>query len=260
MLHNKKIAVVMPAYRAEKTLEECFGAIPHDVVDDIVLVDDASEDATLAVAERLGIRSYRHPRNRGYGANQKTCYTLALQTDAEIVVMLHPDYQYDPRLITAMAAMVASDVYDVVLGSRILGNTAIAGGMPRYKYFANRILTFVQNILIGAKLSEFHTGYRAFSRRVLATLPLAANSDDFVFDNQMLVQALAFGMRIGEVSCPTRYFPEASQITFARSVRYGLGVLGTSIAYRLWKWRLVRPQFLSTRADLRLVPAGEGGH
>ena len=259
MLHDKKIAVVMPAYRAEKTLEECFGAIPHDVVDDIVLVDDASDDATLAVAERLGIRSHRHPRNRGYGGNQKTCYALALQSDADIVVMLHPDYQYEPRLITAMAAMVASGVYDVVLGSRILGNTAIAGGMPRYKYFANRILTFVQNILIGAKLSEFHTGYRAFSRRVLETLPLAANSDDFVFDNQMLVQAHAFGMRIGEISCPTRYFDDASQISFARSVRYGFGVLRTSLAYRLWKWKLLRPDFLSARADLRLAPASGSG-
>ena len=259
MLHDKKIAVVMPAYRAEKTLEECFGAIPHDVVDDIVLVDDASDDTTLAVAERLGIRSHRHPRNRGYGGNQKTCYALALQSDADIVVMLHPDYQYEPRLITAMAAMVASGVYDVVLGSRILGNTAIAGGMPRYKYFANRILTFVQNILIGAKLSEFHTGYRAFSRRVLETLPLAANSDDFVFDNQMLVQAHAFGMRIGEISCPTRYFDDASQISFARSVRYGFGVLRTSLAYRLWKWKLLRPDFLSARADLRLAPASGSG-
>ena len=259
MLHDKKIAVVMPAYRAEKTLEECFGAIPHDVVDDIVLVDDASDDTTLAVAERLGIRSHRHPRNRGYGGNQKTCYALALQSDADIVVMLHPDYQYEPRLITAMAAMVASGVYDVVLGSRILGNTAIAGGMPRYKYVANRILTFVQNILIGAKLSEFHTGYRAFSRRVLETLPLAANSDDFVFDNQMLVQAHAFGMRIGEISCPTRYFDDASQISFARSVRYGFGVLRTSLAYRLWKWKLLRPDFLSARADLRLAPASGSG-
>jgi glycosyltransferase involved in cell wall biosynthesis len=257
MLHDKKIAVVMPAYRAEKTLEECFRAIPQDVVDDIVLVDDASDDATLAVAERLGIRSHRHPRNRGYGGNQKTCYTLALQTDADIVVMLHPDYQYDPRLITPMAAMIASGVYDVVLGSRILGNTALAGGMPLYKYVFNRALTFVQNLVVGAKLSEYHTGYRAFSRRVLETLPLAANSDDFVFDNQMLVQALAFDMHIGEVSCPTRYFPEASQISFARSLRYGLGVLKTSIVFRLWKWKLAKPRFLSAEAGLRLAAAVE---
>ena len=259
MLHDKKIAVVMPAYRAEKTLEECFRAIPHDVVDDVLLVDDASDDATLAVADRLGIRSHRHPRNRGYGGNQKTCYALALQSDADIVVMLHPDYQYDPRLITPMAGMIASGVYDVVLGSRILGNTALAGGMPLYKYVFNRVLTLVQNVLVGAKLSEYHTGYRAFSRRVLETLPLAANSNDFVFDNQMLVQALAFGMRIGEVSCPTKYFPEASQISFVRSLRYGFGVLRTSIVYRLWKWKLVHPDFLSARADLRLASASEGG-
>jgi glycosyltransferase involved in cell wall biosynthesis len=257
MLHQKKIAVVMPAYRAEKTLEECYRAIPHDVVDTVLLVDDASDDATLAVAERLGIRAHRHPRNRGYGGNQKTCYTLALEAGADIVVMLHPDYQYEPRLITAMAAMIASDVYDVVLGSRILGKTAISGGMPRYKYVANRLLTFVQNILVGAKLSEFHSGYRAFSRRVLETLPLAANSDDFVFDNQMLVQALAFGLRIGEISCPTKYFPEASEISFKRSIRYGLGVLRTSVVYRLWKWKLMRPRFLSTQAQLRLPAAAD---
>ncbi len=252
MLHGKKIVVVMPAYHAERTLEACYNAIPHDVVDSVLLVDDASDDATLAVARRLGIQSHRHPQNRGYGGNQKTCYTLALEAGADIVVMLHPDYQYEPRLITAMAAMIASDVYEVVLGSRILGKTAIAGGMPRYKYLFNRLLTFAQNVLVGAKLSEFHTGYRAFSRRVLETLPLAANSDDFVFDNQMLVQALAFGMRIGEISCPTKYFPEASEISFRRSLRYGLGVLATSISYRLWKWRLREPQFLSTQARWRL--------
>ena len=255
MLHDKKIAVVMPAYRAEKTLEECFRAIPHDIVDEVLLVDDASDDATLAVADRLGIRSHRHTSNRGYGANQKTCYRLSLAGDADIVVMLHPDYQYDPRLITPMAAMVASGVYDVVLGSRILGNTAIAGGMPLYKYLANRALTLVQNFLIGAKLSEYHTGYRAFSRRVLDSLPLAANSDDFVFDNQMLVQAHARGMRIGEISCPTRYFDDASQISFRRSLRYGFGVLYASVLFRLWKWKLARPYFLSAGADARLVPA-----
>ena len=216
MLHEKKIAVVMPAYRAEKTLEECFLAIPHDIVDIVLLVDDASDDATLAVAARLGIRTHRHPHNRGYGGNQKTCYTLALEAGADIVVMLHPDYQYEPRLITAMAAMIASGVYDVVLGSRILGKTALAGGMPRYKYVANRLLTLVQNILVGAKLSEFHTGYRAFSRRTLETLPLAANSDDFVFDNQMLVQAIARAIPIGEISCPTRYRQDSSSISFAR--------------------------------------------
>ncbi len=252
MLHQKKIVVVMPAYRAERTLEACYRAIPHDVVDIVLLVDDASDDATLAVAQRLGIRAHRHPQNRGYGGNQKTCYTLALEAGADIVVMLHPDYQYEPRLITAMAAMIASDVYDVVLGSRILGKTAIAGGMPRYKYVANRLLTFAQNVLVGAKLSEYHTGYRAFSRRVLETLPLAANSDDFVFDNQMLVQTIAFGMRVGEISCPTKYFPEASEISFRRSLRYGFGVLATSVVYRLWKWRLARPRFLSAQSRWRL--------
>ncbi len=254
MLQQKKIVVVMPAYRAEKTLEDCYRAVPLEVVDTVLLVDDASDDATLAVAERLGIRSHQHPRNRGYGGNQKTCYTLALADGADIVVMLHPDYQYDPRLIVPMAGMIASGVYDIVLGSRILGKTALSGGMPLYKYVSNRILTFVQNLLLGTKLSEFHTGYRAFSRRVLETLPLAANSDDFIFDNQMLVQAVAFGLRVGEVSCPTRYFPEASQISFRRSLRYGLGVLLTSVMFRLWKWKLAKPTFLSTSSELRLRP------
>jgi glycosyltransferase involved in cell wall biosynthesis len=254
MLHGKKIVVVMPAYHAEKTLEACHAAIPHDIVDSVLLVDDASDDATVAVARRLGIRTHRHPANRGYGGNQKTCYALALAEGADIVVMLHPDYQYEPKLITAMAAMVASDVYDVVIGSRILGNTAIAGGMPRWKYFANRLLTALENLLAGSKLSEFHSGFRAFSRGVLETLPLAANSDDFVFDNQMLVQALAFGQRIGEISCPAKYFPEASEIGFRRSVTYGLGVLRTALVYRLWKWKLLRSQLFSRDPQLRLQP------
>jgi glycosyltransferase involved in cell wall biosynthesis len=257
MLHQKKITVVMPAYLAEKTLEECYRAIPHDIVDSILLVDDASDDATAALAQQLGIRTHKHPRNRGYGGNQKTCYALALEGDADIVVMLHPDYQYEPRLITAMAAMIASGVYDLVMGSRILGKTALAGGMPRYKYVANRVLTLLQNILVGTKLSEFHSGYRAFSRRTLETLPLLANSDDFVFDNQMLVQALAAGLRIGEISCPTKYFPEASSINFRRSLRYGIGVLTTSVAYRLWKWKLARPGFLSTEPQWRLSAQAE---
>ena len=255
MLHGKNIAVVMPAYRAEKTLEECFRAIPPDVVDTVLLVDDASDDATLAVAQRLGLAAFRHPENRGYGANQKTCYALALERGADIVVMLHPDYQYDPRLITAMAAMVASGVYDVVIGSRILGNTALAGGMPRYKYVANRLLTALQNLVVGTKLSEFHTGYRAFARKVIETLPLGANSQDFIFDNQLLIQAHAFGMRIGEISCPTRYFEEASQISFGRSLVYGLGVLWTSVQYRLWRWGLARPRIFSGEPGLRLGPA-----
>jgi glycosyltransferase involved in cell wall biosynthesis len=252
MLHGLKIVVVMPAYHAEKTLAACHAAIPHDIVDRVLLVDDASNDATVAVAESLGIRTHRHPANRGYGGNQKTCYALALEEGADIVVMLHPDYQYEPKLITAMAAMIASGVYDVVVGSRILGNTAIAGGMPRYKYVFNRMLTAVENLLIGSKLSEFHSGYRAFSRGVLETLPLGANSDDFVFDNQMLVQAHAFGQRIGEISCPTKYFPEASEINFRRSVVYGFGVLAVALAYRAWKWGLWRGALFSRDPAHRL--------
>lgn len=252
MLHGKKIVVVMPAFRAEKTLERCHAAIPHDIVDLILLVDDASDDATLQVAERLGIQAWRHPINRGYGANQRSCYALALAQGADIVVMLHPDYQYEPRLITAMAAMVASDVYDVVLGSRILGNTALSGGMPRYKYAANRMLTGIQNLMAGAKLSEYHTGYRAFSRQVLETLPLAANSDDFVFDNQMLAQILAADFRIGEISCPTRYFADASSINFRRSVIYGLGVLGVSSQLLARRMGLPAARIFSSDPTLRL--------
>ena len=257
MLHGNRIVVVMPAYRAGKTLDECYAAIPHDIVDKILLVDDASDDDTLEVAQRLGIEAHRHPENRGYGGNQKTCYRLALEADADIVVMLHPDYQYDPRLITAMAAMIASGVYDMVIGSRILGNTALAGGMPLYKYVANRGLTLIQNLVAGCKLSEFHSGYRAFSRRVLTTLPLNANSDDFVFDNQMLMQALAFDMSIGELSCPTRYFSEASQINLRRSVIYGLGVLATTVEYRAWRWGWVKPRIFSSDPTLRLSSPAE---
>ena len=252
MLHGNRIVVVMPAYRAGKTLEACHAAIPHDVVDEVLLVDDASDDDTLGVAERLGITAHRHPENRGYGGNQKTCYRLALEADADIVVMLHPDYQYEPRLITAMAAMIASGVYDAVIGSRILGNTALAGGMPLYKYVANRGLTLMQNLVAGCKLSEFHTGYRAFSRQVLESLPLRANSDDFVFDNQMLMQVLAGGFAIGEISCPTRYFADASEINLRRSIVYGLGVLATTVQYRAWRWRLAQPRIFSLDPDLRL--------
>lgn len=252
MLHNKKIVVVLPAFRAEKTLRQTVEAIPRDIVDDILLVDDASNDQTVTLAQRLGLRVCVHQQNLGYGANQKTCYKEALQLGADIVVMLHPDYQYEPRLITAMAAMLASGLYDVVLGSRILGGTALSGGMPVYKYFFNRVLTLVQNLLVGAKLSEYHTGYRAFAREVLQTLPLLGNSDDFVFDNQMLTQAIAFGYRIGEISCPTKYFPEASSIDFRRSVVYGLGVLHISILYRLWRWRLARARLFSRRPTLQL--------
>ncbi|MEN6558187.1 MAG: glycosyltransferase family 2 protein, partial [Thermoguttaceae bacterium] len=217
MLNGKKITVVLPAYKAEKTLKQTYDSIPRDVVDHVILVDDASTDSTVALARQLGIQTFCHHKNLGYGANQKTCYREALALGSDIVVMLHPDYQYDPRLVTAMAAMVASDIYDAVLGSRILGRSALRGGMPVYKYISNRALTFFQNCLCGAKLSEYHTGYRAFSRRVLERLPLLANSDDFVFDNQMLAQLIAFGFQIGEISCPTKYMPEASSISFRRS-------------------------------------------
>jgi glycosyltransferase involved in cell wall biosynthesis len=242
MLHGQRIIVVLPAYHAAATLGQTYAAIPKDIVDDVILVDDGSTDGTLELAQSLGIRSYRHERNRGYGANQKTCYRAALDAGADIIVMVHPDYQYDPRLITPMAAMVASGVYDVVLGSRILGGTAHAGGMPRYKYVANRVLTLVQNLMLGAKLSEYHTGYRAFSRAVVTSLPLDGNSDDFVFDNEMLVQAIAAGFRIGEVSCPTRYFEEASSISFRRAFVYGLGVLRVSWLFRTWKLGIASPR------------------
>ena len=231
MIYGKRVVVVMPAYNAEKTLISTYGEIPVDYVDEIILVDDASRDGTVEVARKLGIRTVVHPKNRGYGGNQKTCYTEALRLGADVVVMLHPDYQYPPKLILAMASLIAVGQYDVVLGSRILSDGALRGGMPLYKYISNRFLTLMQNIIMGKKLSEYHTGYRAFSRRVLETLPLGENSDDFVFDNELLVQAVAFGFTIGEVSCPTRYFPEASSINFRRSVTYGLGVLGTAGKY-----------------------------
>ncbi len=239
MLHGKKIAVVLPAYRAEKTLVMTYDEIPLDVVDEVVLVDDCSSDATAEVGRKIGIKNIVvHPRNRGYGGNQKTCYREALRLGADIVVMVHPDYQYTPRLITAMASMVASTEYDVVLGSRILGTGTLRGGMPLYKYISNRLLTLAENVLLGEKVSEYHTGYRAFSRRVLETLPLEENSDDFVFDNQMLAQAVYLGFRIGEISCPTRYFAEASSINFKRSVVYGIGVLSTAVRFRLQKMGL----------------------
>jgi glycosyltransferase involved in cell wall biosynthesis len=245
--------VVLPAYRAEKTLKQTYEQIPLDVVDHVLLVDDASTDSTVALARQLGIRTFCHQQNLGYGANQKTCYREALALGSDIVVMLHPDYQYDPRLVTAMAAMVASGVYDAVLGSRILGNSALLGGMPLYKYFSNRVLTFLQNCLCGAKLSEYHSGYRAFSRDVLERLPLLGNSDDFLFDNQMIAQLLAFKFRIGEISCPTKYMPEASSISFRRSVTYGLGVVRTSVKYRLWKMRVIRTHLFDDRPTLRLT-------
>jgi len=239
MLLGKKVAVVLPAYNAAATIEQTYSEIPGDIVDEVLLVDDASEDNTVEIARRLGIKTFLHSSNRGYGANQKTCYGEALKLQAEIFVMLHPDYQYTPKLIPALAAAVASGEYDMVLGSRILGGTALSGGMPLYKYISNRFLTFVENGLTQAKLSEYHTGYRAFSRTLLQELPLLENSDDFLFDNQAIVQALYFGFRIGEVSCPTKYCPEASSISFGRSIKYGLGVLRTGLEYRLQKLNLL---------------------
>ncbi len=242
MIEGKKLAVVMPAYNAEKTLRRTWEELPHDYIDEVILVDDASRDDTARLARQLGIRTIVHRENRGYGGNQKTCYETALALGADVVVMIHPDYQYSPRLVTAMASMVVSGHYDVVLGSRIIGGTALAGGMPLYKYVANRALTLFQNLAFGIKLSEYHTGFRAFSRPVLETLPLRRNSDDFVFDNEMLAQAVAFGFRTGEISCPTRYFEDASSINFARSVRYGLGVLRTTLLFLLRRAGLARPR------------------
>ena len=239
MINGKRIAVVMPAYNAEKTLEQTVRDMP-EAVDLKILVDDSSSDQTVRLAKRLGLTTFVHDRNYGYGRNQQTCYREALAAGADIVVMVHPDYQYTPLLVTAMASMVATGVYDVVLGSRIVGGGALAGGMPLYKYISNRVLTLIQNILLGQKLSEYHTGYRAFSRSLLERLPLEANSDDFVFDNQMLAQILWLGHGIGEVSCPTRYFSEASSINFWRSVKYGFGCLNTALKFRLAKIGLVR--------------------
>lgn len=252
MIAGKKICAVLPAYNAVKTLQRTIEHIDRAVIDDIIVVDDASTDATRELTRTLGVQYAFHRANLGYGGNQKTCYTLALLTNADVVVMLHPDYQYEPLLVPALAHMIASGVYDVAIASRILGHGALQGGMPLYKYIANRALTFAQNLLIGQKLSEYHTGYRAFSRRVLQTLPLAANSDDFIFDNQMLVQAHLWGFSIAEISCPTKYFAEASSINFRRSVRYGLGVLGVSLAYRACRLGWRRPTYLDRDVALEL--------
>jgi glycosyltransferase involved in cell wall biosynthesis len=249
MLYGKRIVVVLPAYNAARTLERTVSEIPRDVVDEILLVDDHSKDETIKIAQQLGLRVFLHEQNFGYGRNQKTCYTEALCTKADVVIMLHPDYQYKPCLVLPMAALIASGVYDVVVASRILGGKARSGGMPLYKYVANRVLTLLQNFFIGAKLSEYHSGYRAFSRDVLLSLPLLMNSDDFVFDNEMLVQAIYFGYRIGEISCPTHYFPEASSINFHRSVKYGLGVIWTSIRFRLQKWCVGRFRIFDIHAQ-----------
>ncbi len=248
MINGKRVIVVLPAYNAGRTLERTIAEIPPGIVDELLLVDDASGDDTVEVAQRLDIPYVVHPVNRGYGGNQKTCYAEALKRGADIVIMLHPDYQYSPKLIGAMAWLAGSDEFDVVLGSRILGDGARAGGMPLYKYIANRALTAFENVFLGIKLSEFHTGYRTFTREVLEKLPLLECSDDFVFDNQMLAQAAMFGFRIGEISCPTRYFAEASSINFRRSVVYGMGVLATAVRFRLHRMGL--------RRDTLFDPAG----
>jgi len=245
VVERQRVIVVLPAYNAERTLERTCSEIPRDVVDEILLVDDASHDRTVEVARLLGIPTIVHPKNRGYGANQKTCYRAALERGADIVVMLHPDYQYPPRVIPSMVALLKSGLFDVVIGSRILVRSALKGGMPLYKYAGNRCLTLAENALLGRKLSEYHTGFRAFTRNVLLKLPLLENSDGFVFDNEMLCQAIYFGFSVGEVSSPCKYFPEASSIGFVSSVRYGLGVLRTGVLYRLNRWGLLRTPIFS---------------
>jgi glycosyltransferase involved in cell wall biosynthesis len=243
MYNNRKVVVVMPAYNAEKTLKQTYDEIPKNIVDEIILVDDFSKDNTSEYAKQLGIHHViRHDKNKGYGGNQKTCYAKALEIGADIVIMLHPDYQYTPKLILAMVSIIGNDLYPCVLGSRILGNGALKGGMPYYKYISNRFLTFFQNLMTGQKLGEYHTGYRAFSREILQTINLEVNSDDFVFDNQMLSQIIFADFEIGEVTCPTKYFDDASSINFKRSTIYGLGVLKTSIVHRLCKWNFIKSE------------------
>jgi glycosyltransferase involved in cell wall biosynthesis len=255
MLNGKKIVVVLPAYNAALTLRQTYQEIPHEIVDEIILVDDSSRDETVRLALELNIATYVHERNKGYGANQKTCYSVALARGADIAIMLHPDYQYTPKLITAMASIISNGLYDVVLGSRILGVGALKGGMPKYKYVANRCLTLLQNMALRYKLSEYHTGYRAFSGRVLSQLPLLENSDDFVFDNEMLAQIIHFGYHIAEVTCPTKYFKEASSINFRRSVKYGLGVLWTCLRFRLCRHGIKRFRLFSKSG--RKIIAGD---
>jgi glycosyltransferase involved in cell wall biosynthesis len=258
MISGKRVCVVMPAYNAGKTLAQTVGELDRTIADDVIVVDDASRDDTIEVARSLGLHHVVHPRNRGYGGNQKTCYAEALSRGAEIVVMVHPDYQYSPKLMPAMASMVASGHFDCVLGSRILGVGALRGGMPLWKYVANRTLTAIENLLLGYKLAEYHTGYRAFSRRFLETLPLEENSDDFVFDNQIIAQGLWFGFDIGEITCPARYFEEASSINFRRSVTYGFGVLGTALQYRMAKLGLSHSPRLSKDGRRLAIRAAEG--
>lgn len=249
MLNGLKIIVVMPAYNAAKTLSRTVAEIPRDIIDEILLVDDSSSDETVKLARELGLTTFLHEKNFGYGRNQKTCYREALRRGADIVVMVHPDYQYSPNLIVPMAGMIAYGEYDVVLGSRILGIGALKGGMPLYKYISNRFLTLSQNLLLNFKLSEYHTGFRAFRREVLESLPLEENSDDFVFDNEIISQAVFFGYRLGEISCPTRYFSEASSISFSRSVRYGFGVLSTSLKFRFHKMGLARSRLFKPQGQ-----------
>jgi glycosyltransferase involved in cell wall biosynthesis len=252
MLLGNRVAVVLPAYNAARTLEQTYREIPFDIVDEVVLVDDRSADDTLAVAEALGIgHVIEHQVNLGYGGNQKTCYDMALSLGADIVVLLHPDYQYTPKLVRAMVGVLAEDVYDIVLGSRILGNGALHGGMPLYKYVANRALTAFENAVIGQKLSEYHTGFRAYRRRVLEAIPYASNSDDFVFDNQFLVQAHALGFRIAELTCPTKYFEEASSINFSRSLRYGILCCTTALQFRLHRMGLLRSGLFEPRSPAK---------
>jgi len=241
MIYDKKIVVVLPAYNAEKTISKVLNEIPFDIVDEVILVDDFSTDDTIKIAEEFGVKIIiRHEKNKGYGANQKTCYNMAIQLDADIIIMLHPDYQYTPKLIHSMSYLLANDVYDVVLGSRILGKGALKGKMPLYKYFFNRVLTLFQNILIGQKLSEYHSGYRAYSANVLKKINYMANSDDFVFDNQVLSQIFMANYEIAEISCPTKYFPEASSINFTRSIKYGLGCVKISFIHFLHKSQILK--------------------
>jgi glycosyltransferase involved in cell wall biosynthesis len=247
MILGKKVAVVLPAYNAAQTLEKTYREILFDIVDDVILVDDASTDDTIAVAEKIGIKHIiRHDKNKGYGGNQKSCYQHALKIGADIVIMLHPDYQYNPKLIPSMAYLIANGVFHVVLGSRILGDKAMINGMPVYKYIFNRVLTWSQNFIVWEKLSEYHTGYRAYSREVLEKINFMANSDDFIFDNQVLTQIFYCGYEIGEISCPAKYFKEASSINFRRSMKYGLGVIGNSLLYRLNKWKIIRSAIYKT--------------
>jgi glycosyltransferase involved in cell wall biosynthesis len=249
MLNGKTIVVVMPAYNAERTLTETYNHLPHEIVDHVILVDDCSRDATVTVAKELGIHTFVHKLNFGYGRNQKTCYSEALRLGADIVVMVHADYQHTPELVTSLVGMLAYDVFDVALASRILGVGALKGGMPLYKYISNRFLTLFENIFLSYKLSEYHTGYRAFTRKVLETLPLNRNSDDFSFDNEMLAQAIYFNFRLGEISCPTKYFAEASSINFSRSLKYGLEVLAVSLKFRLQRWGLAHFAIFAENTD-----------